>query len=162
LTHAETANSGRWVAVGRVGRRHGLSGAFVVELPSDDPERFAAGATVYAGREPATVVESKRSGSRPVVRLDREVARGAMLELPVSELPPAGGDRYYVFELVGLQVVEGGGRALGRVQDVAPGVANDVLELEGDVALPMVEQCIRLVDIEGGRIVIAPGFAPES
>ena len=46
--------------------------------------------------------------------------------------------------------------------DVAPGVANDVLELEGGLALPMVEDCIRLVDVEGGRIVIAPGFAPES
>jgi 16S rRNA processing protein RimM len=150
------------VAVGRVGRRHGLTGAFVVELPSDDPERFAVGAIVYADREPATVVESKRSGGRVVIRLDREVARGATLELPVSELPPAGGDRYYVFQLVGLEVVEEGGRPLGRVRDVTPGVANDVLELEGGVAFPMVEDCVRLVDIEGGRIVIAPGFALES
>jgi 16S rRNA processing protein RimM len=150
------------VAVGRVGRRHGLTGAFVVELPSDDPERFAVGATVYADREPATVVESKRSGGRLVIRLDRGVARGTTLELPVSELPPAGAERYYVFELVGLEVVEEGGRALGRVRDVTPGVANDVLELEGGVALPMVEDCVRLVDIEGGRIVIAPGFALES
>ena len=150
------------MAVGRVGRRHGLTGAFVVERPSDDPERFAVGATVYAGREPVTVVESKRSGGRLVIRLDREVARGATLELPVWKLPPAGGDRYYVFELVGLEVVEEGGRALGRVRDVTPGVANDVLELEGGVTLPMVEDCVRLVDIEGGRIVIAPGFAPES
>jgi 16S rRNA processing protein RimM len=162
LTPADAEGVGRWVAVGRVGRRHGLAGAFVVELPSDDPERFSPGATVYAGREPATVVESKRSGGRLVIRLDRDVARGMALELPVSELPPAGGDSYYVFELVGLAAVEEGGRALGRVQDVVPGVANDVLELEGGVALPMVEDCVRAVDIEGGRIVIAPGFVPES
>ena len=44
------------MAVGRVGRPHGLAGAFVVEQASDDPDRFAAGATVYSGREPATVV----------------------------------------------------------------------------------------------------------
>jgi 16S rRNA processing protein RimM len=162
LTHADAADAGRWVAVGRVGRRHGLAGAFVVELPSDDPERFAVGATVYAGREPATVVESKRSGGRLVIRIDRDVERGAALELPVSELPPAGSDRYYIFELVGLSAVEEGGRPLGRVEDVVPGVANDVLQLEGGVALPMVEDCVRLVDLEGGRIVIAPGFVPES
>ena len=87
-----------------MGRSHGLAGAFVVEDASDDPERFAAGATVYVGREPAGVVESKRSGGRLVVRLDRTVARGAALEIPVAELPPAGEDEYYVHELVGLRV----------------------------------------------------------
>jgi len=151
----------RWVAVGQVGRPHGLAGAFVVELASDDPARFATGATVYAGRKPAVVVESKRSGGRLVVRLDRDVPRGVALEVRASELPPAGDDSYYVFELVGLAVVEEGGRMLGRVQDVAPGVANDVLELEGGIVLPLVEECVRVVDLEEGRILIAPGFVPE-
>ena len=141
-----------------MGRSHGLAGAFVVEDASDDPERFAAGATVYVGREPAGVVESKRSGGRLVVRLDRTVARGAALEIPVAELPPAGEDEYYVHELVGLRVEEEGGHVLGRVQDVVPGVANDVLELEGGIALPMVEECVRAVDLEEGRIVVARGF----
>ena len=156
------AEVGRWVAVGRVGRPHGLAGAFVVEHASDDRERFAAGAKVFVDHEPAVVVESKRSGGRLVVRLDRDVTRGATLELPASQLPPAGADSYYVFELVGLTVVEEGGRVLGRVQDVMPGVANDVLELDGGIALPMVEDCVRAVDLEQGRILIAPGFVPES
>ena len=148
--------------MGRVGRPHGLAGAFVVEQASEDPARFAKGATVYAGREPVTVVESKRSGGRLVVRLDRNVARGAALEVPASELPPAGAGQYYVFELVGLSVVEEGGRVLGRVEDVTPGVANDVLEVEGGIALPLVEECVRAVDLEERRILIAPGFVPES
>jgi 16S rRNA processing protein RimM len=162
LTPADGADAGRWVTVGRVGRPHGLAGAFVVEQASDDPGRFARGATVYAGREPASVVESKRSGGRLVVSLDREVPRGSLLELPASELPPAPEGEFYVFELVGLTAVEEGGRVLGRVLDVAPGVANDVLELEGGVALPMVEECVLAVDLEEGRVVIAPGFVPES
>jgi 16S rRNA processing protein RimM len=149
-----------WVAVGRVGRPHGLAGAFVVEDASEDPERFAAGATVHVGREPARVVEAKRSGGRLVVRLDRAAPRGAALEVPASELPPAGEDEFYVHDLVGLSVEEEGGRSLGRVQDVVPGVANDVLELEGGIALPMVEECVRAVDLEEGRIVVARGFAP--
>ncbi len=147
--------------MGRVGRPHGLAGAFVVERPSEDPARFAVGATVFADREPAVVVENKRSGGRLVVRLDREVSRGAALELPASALAPAGGESFYVFELVGLAAVEEGGRVLGRVQDVTPGVANDVLELDGGIALPMVEECVLAVDLERGRIVIAPGFVPE-
>ena len=50
------------VLVGRVGRPHGLSGAFVVEHPSDDQQRFSPGAELYAGGEPSKVVESKRAG----------------------------------------------------------------------------------------------------
>ena len=146
--------------MGRVGRPHGLAGAFVVEDASEDPERFAPGATVHVGREPASVVEAKRSGGRLVVRLDRAAPRGAALEVPAAELPPAGEDEFYVHDLVGLSVEEEGGRSLGRVQDVVPGVANDVLELEGGIALPMVEECVRVVDLEEGRIVVARGFAP--
>jgi 16S rRNA processing protein RimM len=151
-----------WVAVGRVGRSHGLAGAFVVEDASDDPARFLPGARVYAGREPAEVVEAKRAGRRLVVKLDRSVPRGTLLELPARELPLAEEGSYYVFQLQGLTVVEDGGRALGRVRDVVPGVANDVLELESGLALPMVEDCVLVVDLEGGRIVVAPGFAAES
>jgi len=162
LTPAESAPGDRWVQVGRVGRAHGLAGAFVVELASDDPARFAEGATVYVGGEAASVLESKRSGGRLVVRLDRDVARGAALEVRASELPPAGKHIYYVFELVGLAVVEEGGRVLGRVEDVTPGVANDILEVEGGIALPLVEECVRAVDLQEGRILIAPGFVPES
>jgi 16S rRNA processing protein RimM len=147
-----------WVVVGRVGRPHGLGGAFVVEDASDDPERFAAGARVWVGREPATVVERKRAGNRLVVRLDRRVPRGAVLALPTSELPEAEEGAFYVFELVGLPVEEEGGCTLGRVRDVMPGVANDVLELDSGLTLPMVEECVKSVDRRAGRIIVAPGF----
>ena len=63
------------VQVGKVGRPHGLGGAFVVEHGSDDPDRYAVGATLIVAGEPATVVEAKRAGGRPVIRLDRNVER---------------------------------------------------------------------------------------
>jgi 16S rRNA processing protein RimM len=150
------------VQVGRVGRPHGLDGAFVVEAASDDPQRFAAGARLVVAGEIAEVVEAKRSGGRLIVKLDREVPRGSVLAVPRSELPVSGEDEYYVFELVGLSVEEEGGRELGRVQDVAPGVANDVLELDTGTALPLVEECVLSVDLERGRILVAQGFATES
>ena len=151
-----------WVSVGRVGRPHGLNGAFVVEAGSDDPARFAPGARVYVDREQAEVVEVKRAGGRLVVRLDRAAARGTVLEVPAVELPPPAEGSFFAFQLVGLAVEEEGGRELGHVQDVAPGVANDVLELDTGIALPMVEECIRAVEIEQGRIVVSPGFADPS
>ena len=149
--------------VGRVGRPHGLNGAFVVEQASEDPARFAAGAILYVDGEPATVVESKRAGGRPVVRLDRAVDRGSALEVPRASLPVPEPDSYYVADLIGLAVEEEGGRTLGAVVDVEPGVANDVLALDTGARLPVVEDCVRKVDLDGRRILVAPGFAdPET
>jgi 16S rRNA processing protein RimM len=146
------------VEVGKVGKSHGLDGAFVVDDASDEPDRFAVGAEVFVGGEPARVVESKRAGGRPVVRLDRHVERGAALEIPREALGPTREGEYYVFQLVGLHVVEEGGRELGRVTSVEPYEANDVLELDSGLLLPMVEECVREIDPERGRIVVAPGF----
>jgi 16S rRNA processing protein RimM len=148
-----------FVAVGRVGKSHGLDGSFVVEHASTDPQRFAVGAFLYAGGEPARVVSSKRARGRPVIRLDRRVERGAELAVPRSELPPPAEGSYYVFQLVGLAVEETGGRVLGLVTDVAEGVANDVLELDSGLALPLHEECVLDVDLAARRIVVARGFA---
>ena len=146
------------MTVGRVGRPHGLDGSFVVERASESPQRFEVGATLYANGEPAQVVASKRAGGRPVIRLDPRVERGTPLEIRRSELPPPEEDSYYVFQLVGLAVVEEGGGDLGRVAEVSPGVANDVLELDSGLLLPLVGECVREIDLVAGRIVIAPGF----
>jgi 16S rRNA processing protein RimM len=156
---SSTSSGGGFVKVGRVGRPHGLDGSFVVEDASEEPARFAVDAVLWVDAQPARVVASKRARGMPAIRLDRAVARGVELAVPVSELPPLASDGYYVFQLVGLEVEEEGGRALGRVADVAPGVANDVLELDSGVALPMHEDCVCEIDLAAGRIVVARGFA---
>jgi 16S rRNA processing protein RimM len=133
----------------------------VVEDASEDPQRFEPGATVLVDGEPAAVIERKHAGGRLVVRLDRPVARGRELHVRRSELPEPEPGEYYVFQLIGLDVEEEGGRALGTVTDVAPGVANDVLELDSGLALPFVGACVLEVDLEQRRILVARGFAPH-
>jgi 16S rRNA processing protein RimM len=147
------------VLVGRVGKPHGLDGAFVVEQASEDPERFAVGSRLLAGGEEAEIVESKRAGGRPVICLDRRVARGAELHVARTALPEPEEGTYYVFDLLGLMVEEEEGERLGRVVEVAPGPANDVLELDTGLALPLVDACVRQVDLDEGRIVVRRGFS---
>jgi 16S rRNA processing protein RimM len=150
------------VRVGRVGKPHGLEGAFVVEDASDDPERFAEGATLLVGGEPTRVIESKKAGGRPVIRLDRDVPRGAPIEIERSALPEPAEGEYYAFQLVGLEVEEAGGEKLGRVAEVSSGPANDILELDTGLALPLVDACVQEVDLEAGRILVQPGFTADS
>ena len=145
--------------MGRVGKPHGLDGSFVVERASDDETRFAPGARLYVDGQAARVESAKRAGGRPVIRLDRAVERGRTLAVPRAALPEPEPDAYYVFQLVGLVVEEEGGRVLGHVVEVAPGVANEVVELDSGITLPLVAACVRHVDLERGRIVVGQGFA---
>ena len=153
-----------FVTVGRVGKPHGLDGGFFVEGASERAGVFAKGATLHVGGEPATVVVSRHgSHGRPVIRLDRDVERGTELAVARTTLPGlADKDEFYVFQLVGLSVEEEGGRLLGRVREVLEYPGNDVLELDSGASLPLVEACVRQVDLAGGRIVVAVGFVdPE-
>jgi 16S rRNA processing protein RimM len=147
------------VLVGRAGRRHGVDGSFAVDDASDDPRWFELGAVLVVGGRMARVVTSKRARGRPVIRLDRDIDRGSELCVPRESLPPPDDGSFYVFQLVGLEVAEEGGRTLGRVREVEPGVANDVLELDSGLALPLHEACVLDVDLDAGRIVVARGFA---
>ena len=147
------------VRIGKVGRPHGIDGAFFVEHPSDDTRWWKTGATFLADGTRVEVVGHRTSSGRPVIKLNRDVARGALLEVEREELPATGEDEYYAFELVGLEVAEENGRTLGKVTAVTPGVANDVLELDTGVLLPMVEECVRQIDLGAGRIEVAVGFA---
>jgi 16S rRNA processing protein RimM len=147
------------ISIGKVGRPHGIDGAFFVEQPSDDKRWWKIGARFLAGGAPVEVVAHRTSSGRPVIKVEPTVERGVVLEVEQADLPKTGEDEYYAFELVGLQVVEETGRVLGTVDAVTPGVANDVLELDSGVLLPMVEDCIRAVDVPGGRIEVAKGFA---
>jgi 16S rRNA processing protein RimM len=147
------------VQIGKVGRPHGIDGAFFVEQPSSDDRWWKTGARFLAGGLPVEVVAHRRSSGRPVIKLDRSVDRGVLLEVERDALPPTEEDEYYAFELVGLPVVEENGRELGNVKAVTTGVANDVLELDSGVLLPMIEDCVRDIDLAAGRIVVAAGFA---
>ena len=45
---------------------------------------------------------------------------------------------------------------LGRVTDVVPGVANDVLELDSGLLLPLVGECVREIDLNAGQSLSRP------
>ncbi len=147
------------VVIGTVGRPHGLDGAFVVEGASEDGARFEVGAELFVSGQVARVTVSRQvGGRRRAIKLDRVVERGAELTVRRSELPVLEDDAYYVADLVGLRVIDADGSAVGVVTDVHPGPANDALVLDTGLLLPLVEDCVREVDLEGRRVLLNPGF----
>jgi 16S rRNA processing protein RimM len=147
------------VVIGRVGRPHGLDGAFVVDGASADPARFEVGAELLAGGRLAVVTLSRRvGGGRRAIKLDLSVERGMELAVRRADLPQLEGDAYYVSDLVGLKVVDPEGAIVGTVRDIYQGPANDALELDSGLLLPLVEDCVREIDLASRRIFLNPGF----
>jgi 16S rRNA processing protein RimM len=132
------------LVVGRVLRPHGVRGELSVEVLSDAPERFAPGAELGAGDpdgpeppRPVTVRAARLHQGRLLLSLegveDRDAAdrlRGAWLSIPVASARPLGADEFWPHQLVGLAVVDRQGRERGRVADVLPGAAHDLLAVE--------------------------------
>jgi ribosomal 30S subunit maturation factor RimM len=57
-----------------------------------------------------------------------------------------------------MEVIDEHGARVGFVRDVLPGPANDALELDTGLLLPLVEDCVRAIDLEGRRVLLNPGF----
>ena len=106
------------------------------------------------------MVSRRVGGGRRAIRLDRPVERGAELAVHRSDLPPADPDHFYVFELVGLDVVEdgdGGATRLRAATSYRVWRTTSSSSTTGQL-VPMVEDCVHEIDVDGGRIVVARGF----
>ena len=149
------------VAVGRIGKAHGVRGDVFVEPWTDTPEeRFAPGAVLTtdpAERGPLTVAGSRDHSGKLVVHFDGvddrnavEAMRGTVLLMPAAARPVIEDpDEFYDTDLIGLSVRTVGGLALGPVTDVLHSPAGSLLAI--DVAGREVLLPFRLEFVPGRR-----------
>lgn len=152
--------------VGRVVKPHGIRGEVTVEVLSDVPDRFAPGRSVWFGPRRLTVADVREHQGRMLVLFeeipDRNAAddlRGATLEIPLEEAAPLSEGSFYAFQLEGLRVVDEHGAPLGTLARVEPNPGNDLWIVDtgdGEVMVPAVRQIVIDVDLEAGRITVAP------
>lgn len=90
-----------------------------------------------------------------LTREDAEALKGTRLYAPRDRLPALPDDEFYHADLIGLEVVDTGGAALGRVRAVHDFGAGDVLDVLGEkeLMLPFTQEAVPTVDLSAGRIV---------
>ena len=147
----------RRVAVGRVGKAHGLDGSFYVNEASHPlPEGIALTVRDEAHR----VARRGGTDDRPLVRLegvdDRDAAealRGEPL-LAALEDAPLEEDEWLAEDLVGCDVP-----GLGEVTRVVGAPSCDLLEVGPDAVLvPLVADAVKGVDLDARRIDVDLDF----
>ena len=157
--------------VGRVARAHGNKGQVIVNPETDfAQERFAVGneMVVEQGGRTATrrITAVRFHAGRPIVALDgietmndAEALAGAELKMPAAALGPLPANTFYRHDLVGCDVKDTAGRAIGRVTGVEGPMEQSRLVVagaKGELLVPMAERICVSVDPAAKVIVIDP------
>ncbi len=168
------------IEVGRIHDAWGIKGWFKVLPHSASPEALfsskrwflqpseKAAKPAFTGTVLLRVREAKEHADTVVAnahdvddRSAAEALKGARVFVQRSSFPTAGNDEYYWVDLIGLEVVNREGVALGRVGELLATGPQTVLvlayEQDGKPAermIPFVAAFIDTVDLEGRRITV--------
>ena len=151
-------------------RAHGLRGDVIVRPQTDDPQRFAVGASFATDEDPPrtlTLAERRAHADGVLLRFDEitdrngaDAMRGVTLTIAPEERRQLDDDEYWPEELEGLTAVTTDGSSLGVVVAVITGAAQDRLAIETPagavVEVPFVAAIATEVDLANGTVVLDP------
>lgn len=169
------------VAIGKIGRPHGVRGECRLFLFNRASETVQAGLTVTLRPSRGAVrqveVSQARYAAKFVIvkfegidgREEADALKHAILEVSPEALPPLDDDQFYQVELLGAPVYiaaeEDGDMPAdasphGEVDRFFETGANDVLvvrQSDGDeLFVPVVPHAISLLDVENDRVILQP------
>jgi len=164
-----------YIRVGLIINTHGHRGELKILPLTDDISRFFEAEHFYiqkgAEYEKYHIKRCRVHQGKAIIDFreipdmnEAEKLKGRYLELPEEELKILPEGHYYIYQIIGLDVYEGG-RRLGKLSDVLKtGGSNDVYvvkDFEGkELLLPALKEVVREIDLANGviRVVIPPGL----
>lgn len=165
------AEKDQMIAIGRITRAQGLRGEVNIEPLTDDPGRFSLLERVTVeksdGLAQVMKIEKARVVKQRVIlklsdltnRTEAEAWRGAEIKIPQHECLPLAAGSYYIFDLIGLQVVTAAGTVIGEITQVMDLPANDVYVVQSETReylIPAISEVIKNIDLDAGLMTINP------
>ena len=164
--------------VGHITGAYGIRGGIRISPYSSDADALLNVKTWWLDKPSLHAVEvrtAKMHSGDVVATLadlsDREVAealKGASVQVSRSEFPELPDDEYYWSDLIGLDVVNLQGEALGKVTDMMHNGAQSILritpvpdpaiEKAPERLVPFVDQFVKTVDLEAKKITVDWGL----
>jgi 16S rRNA processing protein RimM len=157
------------IEMGRVAGSYGVRGWVKVAPGGGVAQTLVDAREWWIGEHPYAVTGAKQHGASLVAKLEgietREQAlklKGARVALERAALADPGAGRYYLADLVGLEVRNEQGELLGTVSRWLSNGAQDVMEVAaeprgGTRLIPWVSAVVKEVDLGCGRIVVEWG-----
>ena len=154
-----------FITIGVIIAPHGVRGDLRIMPRTDFPERFMHMDACYIDGKEYHVASARfhkqfvlasfkeipdRNVAELFAKKEIQVRREDLVELPEG--------RYYIFDIIGLEVQDTKGNVLGTVTDVLQPGANDVYVVETseseEILLPAIRDCILDVNVEEKRMTV--------
>ncbi|MEO0922706.1 MAG: ribosome maturation factor RimM [Pseudomonadota bacterium] len=159
------------VCIAALAGAFGVRGEMRLKSFTSNPEDVAAYGAVSSedGSKHFTItLTSQTTKGSLVVRLSdiatkeqADALRGTRLYVERDRLPDLPDDEFYHADLIGLEVFDTGGAALGHIKSVLNHGASDILEVQlnsgsATVLLPFTQEVVPTVDLKANRIIADP------
>ena len=161
------------VAAGRIRRPTGIKGTVLVEIYSNDKNRFHVGDVVSINGAEHRITETGVSGKAIKLTFENidsiekaNLLRGMELSVTAESLPKNPPGVYYHYEILGIDVNTLDGKPLGSITEIIETGSNDVFVITPghdeqqrrppDILIPVIDGVIIEVDKASGVMVIDP------
>ena len=155
-----------FISIGEILAPSGTKGKLKVRVETDFPQRFTPGAKVYIDQQPMTIDHEEWHKGKLTIKLstvdsfeDAKKLQGKSVEIHLSQVYRLPEGEYYYFQLIGLEVWTAQGELLGNITDILPAESNDnyvVGSTKGEILIPAIEDVVKSIDLDRGRITIEP------
>lgn len=156
------------VLVGALAGAFGVQGEVRLKSFCAEPEAIVAYAPLVAADGSSFGVKITRTLTGAfaarltgvITREQAEALKGLRLYAPRDRLPPLDEDEFYHADLIGMEAIDPGGAALGRVRAVHDHGAGDVIEIARpgapDLLVPFTRAAVPTVDLAARRMIVDP------
>ncbi len=157
----------KYLIIGEILKPWGYRGEVKVKILTDFPKRLTKIKTVYLGAD-ARALQVERARLHSGYALMKFVGydtpesvakmQGQTLQVSLEDAAPLREGQYYHHQIIGLKAITTEGEHLGRVEEILETGANDIYLVRtsagGELLLPAIQDVIRQVDLEHGRLVV--------
>ena len=158
-----------FLAVGKIGKTHGLTGELWLNLLTDFPERLAKGKRVFIGKryQEYEIIDFRLNLNRGLIRFnefttpeDARILTNQIIYVKAEMMPQLPDGDYYFHDLIGIQVVDEDQNSIGTIEDVIKTGANDVYLVrknsadQEELLIPAIKSVIIQVNIEERKMVV--------
>lgn len=156
-----------FLAIGKIRRRHGIEGEWLMDVLTDFPERIRIGKKIFIGDEHirASIQTVRNTNKGMLIRieseeiLDQEENWGNKIAYTdVKTLPNLQTDQFYHHQIIGMKVIDEEIGEIGSISTILETGANDVYvvvsEGKPELLLPAINSVIRKIDINTNSMIV--------
>ena len=159
-----------FLVTGKLRKSHGLKGEMWVEVITEHPELLDKGKDVFIGEKhlKAIIKSFKIADKSGLIRFEGyenpeslTSFNNSLIYSEMKNIPDLAEGEYYRHSIIGLNVKDNNGAAIGKITDILVTGANDVYVItsddsENDILIPAIKAVIQKIDIESNLMIVNP------